>query len=314
MADIFGKYDLFRQKQRKILPLPRKFEQGSGYQDLLESIHRRSVRDRYTFTVKKTYPNVVLAETFGTKSINFINSQFGYSASNIVIAESICSDDVNAPIFTGNIGQFPTSATSYLGPFMAGGLAGYPHTGVVGLAAWMSHATTATNGALFLYSAPHIGITSDGDVGFMRRRGQGNALSSTCGAVAAAIATVTASGAVQPTTNNYSLLPGSNALNDYQQFTLTSILWDNKATILAANASDRMRIATEIIRSASQTWVTNNIQAAYTMVGSTADVFFCTGTFINVDDGNDAYIDTSTFAKYNNSGWTDYTAAFKNTL
>jgi len=269
----------------------------------------------YPITIRNVYPNAILAETFGARSMNFIQSQFGYTPNNIVLAESICSDDVDAPIFSGNIGQFPNSMTSYLGPFMAGGLAGYPHTGVVGLVAWISHATTATNGALFLYSAPHIGITFDGVVGSMKRRGQNGALSTTCGAVGAAISSVIDPNAVAPTVSNYSLLNGSNAINDYQQFTLTSILWNNRNVLLATAASDRMRVATEMIRAASFDWIKTNLPTAYALAGSTVDVFVCTGTFINADDGYDAYIDTNTFAKYNGtSGWLDYSATFTNSL
>jgi hypothetical protein len=268
--------------------------------------------DSYPSTIQQTYPNALLSETFGSKTINFIQSEFGYTPDNIVVAESICSDDVDAPKFIGNIGQFPVSMSSYLGAFMGGGLAGYPHTGITGLVAWLTHTTTALSGALFLYAAPHIGITFDGDVGFMKRRGQGGLLSSTCGAVDLAISTVVASNAIDPNTSF-----AFSVKDDYQQFTLTNILWNNRSTLLATAPADRMRVATEIIRSAIQSWVETNLPAAYAIaasVGFAPDVYFCSGTFINTDDGYDAYVDVSSFAKYNSSGWVDYTTAFKNTL
>ena len=270
----------------------------------------------YFSVVRNTYPTAVLAETFGTKTLDFIQSTFEYSSNDVLVAESICSDDIDAPVFNLNIGQFPDSMTQALNPFLAGGIGGFPHTGVTGLAAWISH--VPATGALFLYSAPHIGITIDGSVGFVRRRGQNGRLSGTCGAVNAAIGSVVDQGWT-PSLSAVTPLAGAfgpiSVYYDYQQFTLTNILYNNKNTLIATPASDRMRVATEMIRVASKEWINNNLSTSYTAVTAsvgTPDVYFATGTFINTDDGYDAYMQVSSFEKYNpiTRDWTDYTSSY----
>ena len=276
-------------------------------------------QQNYLSNIRNTYPTAVLAETFGTKTLNFINSTFGYAPSNVLVAESICSDDIDAPAFGSNIGQFPNSLTKALNPFLAGGLAGYPHTGITGLAAWISH--VPASGALFLYSAPHIGVSTDGTVGAVKRRGQGGVLSSTCGAVNAAIATVLGGwtpslSAVTPLSAAFGKAP---VYYDYQQNTLTGILYNNLAALTAAPASQQMAVGTEAIRVASRNWIKNNLATSYAAVSGggvgTPDVYLATGTFINTDDGYNAFMQVNTFEKFSYStGWTDQTTAYLATI
>ena len=118
----------------------------------------------YTNTVRITYSDAVSAQSFGDYTKLFLKN-LGYSANNTLMSLSVCSDDINAPMFVDekNLGQHPLSLNEYLGPFMSGGLAGYPHTGITGLGAYASHVTDT--GALFVINMPHIGISSNGTVG-----------------------------------------------------------------------------------------------------------------------------------------------------
>ena len=262
----------------------------------------------YLSVVRNTYPAALLSETFGSKTLNFIQSTFGYNPSDVLVAESICSDDINAPVFSGNLGQFPDSMTLALNPFMAGGIGGYPHTGVTGLAAWISHVTTG--GALFLFSAPHIGVSTDGTIGSVKRRGQNGRLNTSCGAVRAAIDTVL--GGWTPSLSGASpIFTSASVYNDYQQNTLTSILYNNRATLSATPVDNQMIVATEMIRVASYNWINANLSTAYAAVSGgvgTPDVYFATGTMINVDDGYSGLMQVDTFQKFSaNTGWTDYT-------
>jgi len=68
-----------------------------------------------------------LASTFADYTVSFIQNLSGFSASNVLMATSICADDVCALSASGNIGQFPREALQFLGPFSSSGLAGYPH-------------------------------------------------------------------------------------------------------------------------------------------------------------------------------------------
>ena len=273
----------------------------------------------YTATVRNTYPNAVLAETFGTRCSTFIQSICGYAPGDVVTAACICSDDKNAPIFPNNtFGQYPTSLQQFSGPFFAGGIGGYPFPGIVGLFAWMSHVTTP--GALFIYVHPHIGITQSGQVGFMKRRGQQGNLSQTCGAVNAAqariVGTLSATAPVFPS--------AEFTINDFQQFTLVNALYSNRTTRNALTAAaplqggtygQRMKIATDAILIAALSAVETILPISYGACfqgENTVDVFVHAGTFINVDDGYSAYVDTIAFKKYNpvTQTFTTLTSAF----
>ena len=273
----------------------------------------------YTNKVRLTYPNAILAETVGDRCATFIQSVCGYAPGDVVTAACICSDDKNAPIFPNNtFGQYPTSLQQFSGPFFAGGIGGYPFPGIVGLFAWMSHVTTP--GALFIYVHPHIGITQSGQVGFMKRRGQQGNLSQTCGAVNAAQGRIVGTLSATPPT-----FPSAEfTINDFQQFTLVNALYSNKTTRDALTAAapvqggtygQRMKIATDAILVAALSAVETILPISYGAFfqgENTVDVFVHAGTFINVDDGYSAYIDTIAFKKYNpvTQTFTTLTSAF----
>ena len=284
------------------------------------------IQPAYTLTVKETYPLAVLAEDFGTRCSTFIHTLCGYVPQDVVTAACICSDDKNAPIFPNNdFGQYPVSLQQFNGPFFAGGIGGYPFPGIVGLFAWMSHVTDT--GALFIYVHPHIGITKENEVGFMKRRGQ-TTNSSTCGAVNAAQARIV--GPLSATEPTFNTGEGEEfSINDFQQYTLVNTLWSDFTTrSLLTAASDqeggtfgeRMFIATNAIRDAASAAVETILPTSYNALsaalGSGAnfdkDVFVHVGTFINVDDGYKAYVDTTSFKKYNpeTQDFTDYTLDF----
>lgn len=258
----------------------------------------------YTNTVRVTYPNAVYAEQFGLYTKKFLKG-LGYSPKDTLMSLSVCADDINATNFVdvNNIGQQPMSLNEFLGPFMSGGLAGYPHTGITGLGAYASHVTST--GHLFVLNMPHIGISSNGTVGSIIRRGQ-TGQNTSCGAVLAAITWVLGS-SIAPTFPSTAF-----PQNDYQQYYLTSILFPTKAALTAlSTTATRMVAATETIRAAGEIFLTGStgIQA---ISGNTKDVFFCSGTFINVDDGFTAYVDINTFKKWTvAAGWTDLTTSFK---
>jgi hypothetical protein len=265
----------------------------------------------YTNTVRVTYPNAVSAQAFGDYTKSFLK-KLGYAANDTLLSLSVCADDINAPSFVDemNLGQHPLSLNEYLGPFMSGGLAGYPHTGITGLGAYASHVTDTGN--LFVMNMPHIGISSNGTVGSIIRKGQ-TTQNTSCGAVLAAITWVLANGSA-PTFPSVAFPD-----NDYQQFYLTNILFSTKAALAAlSTTAARMVAATETIRAAGQTFLTSasGIRSAAgtnAINGSTRDTFLMTGTFINVDDGYEAYIDVVSFQKLAKgaSSFTDLTTTFK---
>ena len=275
---------------------------------IVQGIERNVVNPvSYDNTVKITYPSCVNSQRFGDYAKAFIQAK-GYTPDNVVLSESICSDDIDGPIYSDirNIGQTPASQNDFLGPFMSGGLSGYPHTGILGIQAWGSHITNTTNGALFFINMPHIGISQVGNVGRVWRRGKTQTQSltdNTCGAVATAIGWVAAN-ALAPVVANFP--------NDYQNYTLCAILFPFKAALAAIPTyGAQMVYATEKIRLASDTFLTGTSGIIGANVGTGIDVFYCSGTFINTDDGYNAYINVTSFKKYNSvGGWVDLTTSF----
>ena len=275
---------------------------------VVEGIERNFVNPvSYDTTVKITYPSSVNSQRFGDYAKAFIQTQ-GYTPNNIVLSESVCSDDIDGPVYANiqNIGQTPASQNDFLGPFMSGGLAGYPHTGILGIQAWGSHITNTTSGALFFINMPHIGISQAGNVGRIWRRGKTQAQSltdNTCGAVATAITWVAAN-AIAPVVANFP--------NDYQNYTLCAILFPFKAALAAIPTyGAQMVYATEKIRLASDAFLTGASGIIGANVGTGVDVFYCSGTFINTDDGYNAYINVTSFQKYNSvGGWVNLTIPF----
>jgi len=294
-------------------------------------------------TAASAYPGAILVEDFGTYCKTFIQTLCGYSPSNVLLADSICSDDANAPAYyNNNIGQMPASLNDFQGPFFAGGIGGYPHTGRISFFAWASHIQYTTNGALMLFSAPHIGVCSlSGSLGYMLRRGQGNELSNTCGAVGVAVNRIVNPAVYGTASNSLSVVTplssdpfpfgdggfGFGSGNNYQQYVLNKILWDDTTTRMALTANyvtslqttsgigARMKLATESIRVATSTEARADLTAAMTLFSPaalSADVFVVNGTFINVDDSYQAYIQVNSFELYKTATntFTNYTVPF----
>jgi hypothetical protein len=270
----------------------------------------------YRDVINTTYPNALLANSVAYSLVSFLDT-LGADAYNTVLNSTVCSDDVNASEFSNifNIGQNPPALNNYLGPFMGGGLAGYPHTGILGAQAWQSHTTSDdnTNGPLLLINMPHIGITQQVDlvaandnVGRMLRRGKSSATSdNTCGAVATAIADAIALAGVAPVATN------APFVNNYQRYQLALITYASYAYYNAHTYSQNMIQATELIRVAGFTILKNTLIPALT---GQKNLYFLSGTFVNVDDGYSACINFDALWLRDLTTWTDLTTAFKATL
>ena len=245
----------------------------------------------YTETVRtvtvdggyQPFSGAVLSEVWGTYTTQYITDE-GIPSTDIVLAEGICSDDVDAAYLPGNIGGWPTSINSFLGPFMSGGLAGYPFVGSVGFGAFASHVATELGGTLFVTSMPHIGVTEDGRSGRMLRRGKADSITdNTCGAVAGAIDQVVNQLSSAPDQNN---APFNN--ENYSFWKLTDILWPFKSTLSGFTGTTeevynkQMIFATETIRDSAYDYIIANLPSA-TEANTENDVYFLSGIFINSD-------------------------------
>ncbi len=270
------------------------------------------VNKNYSGIINATYPNALLANSVAYKLVSFLDT-LGADAYNTVLNSTVCSDDVNASEFANifNIGQNPPALNNYLGPFMGGGLAGYPHTGILGAQAWQSHTTSDDqyNGPLLLINMPHIGITKQADlvatndnVGRMLRRGKSSATTdNTCGAVATAIGDSLALAGVAPVPANFP--------NNYQRYQLAEILYPYYIYYSTHTYSENMIQATEAVRVASYDVLHDTIIPA---LGSATNLYLFSGTFINADDGYSAFINIDSLEVRVGTSWTSLTTSFLN--
>lgn len=189
-----------------------------------------SAKTAHLETVRKFYPNARTTEEHVGLLLDTLEVELGLKPSQIMHADSMCSDDLNSI-------EYPPRAKEMLGPFKMGGLNGFPFTGLTGMGAFAHH--VPHDGAVFVFHAPHIGITREGVVGEIVRPGQREG-SSCCGAARAAL------GRLQ----RGELREGAVDDLDYQQNTLEQILLSARDRIL--NASSPMLEATEVFYEAGE--------------------------------------------------------------
>ena len=252
----------------------------------------------YTATVRGLYPSASLVETWGTYTVNYIKQKSGLDSNQVLYALGICADDVDAFTVNGNLGQYPVAMNSFLGPFMAGGLAGYPFVGSVGFGAFASHITDT--GSLFISCTPHIGVTFDGQAGYQYRKGQ-TAISSNCGAVHGAVGLVIS----DPNPPDITQIPYDN--ENYELWKLADIIYPYSESF-SGSTNQNVMAATAIIRDAGWSYIYSNSGSfSSSLAGRT--MFAIGGTFINTDYGYQAYVEINQFQAYNSSTntWTDFT-------
>lgn len=175
--------------------------------------------------IHQYYPNAVTTIDGINRIIDFVEEELDLEPAQIMLADSICSDDVNSI-------QYPVRAAEFLGPFKMGGLDGFPFTGLTGMGAFASHVPDM--GAVFVYYGPHIGISKKGEIGEIHRMGQ-HKNSGCCGA---------AKGALNKLLANL-IEPGNITEIDYQMNTLEQILLKEKERIITAEIP--LMEATEVI-------------------------------------------------------------------
>ncbi len=175
--------------------------------------------------IRKHYANAVTTIDSVNMLIDFVENRLDLETYKIMLADSICSDDVNSI-------QYPARTQELLGPFKMGGLDGFPFTGLTGMGAFASH--VPDEGAVFIYYGPHIGITKEGSIGEIHRHGQ-SGKSGCCGAAKAALNKLTKG----------EIIEGNITDMDYQMNTIEQILLKKKDRILSADVP--LKEATEVI-------------------------------------------------------------------
>ena len=180
--------------------------------------------------IRQRYPDAITTNEAVDRFLDLAQRRLGLAPKQIASADSICSDDLNSI-------EYPERAFQMQGPFKMGGLNGFPFAGLTGMGAFVHH--VPTDGAVFLFHAPHIGITQDGGVGEILRPGQ-SAPSSCCGAAKAALGKLLKD----------QIKPGEITDLDYQQNTIEQIFLARKDRI--TQAREPIMEATEVMQEAIQ--------------------------------------------------------------
>lgn len=175
--------------------------------------------------IQQHYPNAKTTIDSVNHFIDFVENHLDLEPSQVMMADSICSDDVNSI-------QYPSRTQEFLGPFKMGGLDGFPFTGLTGMGAFASH--VPDEGAVSIYYGPHIGITKEGTIGEIHRHGQSKN-SGCCGAAKGALGKLI----------NKLIVPGNITDLDYQMNTIEQILFKEEQRILSAEVP--LKEATEVI-------------------------------------------------------------------
>jgi hypothetical protein len=90
-------------------------------------------------------------------------SKLGFTSQNTLLATSLCCDEVSRPL-EQDFGK------EYGNHFSMGGLAGFPFGGVTSFGAMAAH--IPDNGNCLVIFAPHVGVSSTGEVGTVEREGR----------------------------------------------------------------------------------------------------------------------------------------------
>jgi hypothetical protein len=189
--------------------------------------------------VRRHFPGAVTTADGVEALFDLLGERLDLEPRQIMLADSICSDDVNSI-------EYPARAYEMLGPFKMGGLDGFPFAGLTGMAAFAGH--VPDDGALFVFYAPHIGVSKHGVAGELLRVGQATP-SSCCGAAKAALAHLRA-GQIEH---------GRVTDLDYQFNTLEQILLAQGPRIL--DASEPILEATDVIYEAIHRRITELVDA-----------------------------------------------------
>ncbi|MEM9077313.1 MAG: hypothetical protein AAGC43_09745 [Bacteroidota bacterium] len=176
---------------------------------------------KFAEVVKSHFPTAIDAKDTSIQYLGKMQMEHNIDISKVLMATSVCSDDINVPS--------TTFFNVLFGPFIMGGLGGLPFAGQTGMTAFAHH--IPDEGSAFIFYGPHIGITLDGDLGKMYRPRQ-EETGNSCGALMLALSRFQDS-SYRPIIND----------DDYQQMKLEESLLEYREDIL--NSENKEKAITE---------------------------------------------------------------------
>ncbi|PQJ16764.1 hypothetical protein BST99_03435 [Aureicoccus marinus] len=229
---------------------------------------------KFDEVVKSHFPNSMDAKDTSIHYLGKMQIEHKLDISKVLMATSVCSDDINVPS--------TTFFNVLFGPFIMGGLGGVPFAGQTGMTAFAHH--IPDDGSAFIFYGPHIGVTLEGELGKMYRPRQENTGNS-CGALMLALDRLH--------DENYRPILNDD---DYQQMKLEESLLPYRADILSSdNPQKAITEATydiidkkihEYLKTCKDEFPVDKV----TLLG---------GIIINTDYGLDDYFDSRNFEVIN---------------
>lgn len=225
---------------------------------------------KFAKVVANYFPNAMDAKDTSIHYLGKMQLEKKIDISKVLMATSVCSDDINVPS--------TTFFNMLFGPFIMGGLGGLPFAGQTGMTAFAHH--IPDEGSAFIFYGPHIGITLDGVLGKMYRPRQDRAGNS-CGALMLALSRL----------KDPKYKPELNE-DDYQQMRLEQYLLPYREEILDSEIPEKA------ITEVTYTLIDHKIQAYVRACKHEFQVDKVTllgGIIINTDYGLDDYFDARHF-------------------
>jgi len=229
------------------------------------------IEEKFDKVVREHYPNAIDAKDTSIQYLGKMQNDHGIDISKVLMATSVCSDDINVP------------STSFFNvlfrPFVMGGLGGIPFTGQTGMTAYAHH--IPDEGSAFIFYGPHIGVTSDGELGKMyrpRMEKPGNS----CGALMLALDRL----------GDESYIPNKSNDDDFQQMKLEESLIPQREQIL--NSDNPQKAITDAAYEVINKKVHEYVKTCKDEF-KVDKVTLLGGVIINTDHGVDDYFDARNF-------------------
>eukprot|EP00469_Lotharella_globosa_P009198 CAMPEP_0167781608 /NCGR_PEP_ID=MMETSP0111_2-20121227/6030_1 /TAXON_ID=91324 /ORGANISM="Lotharella globosa, Strain CCCM811" /LENGTH=335 /DNA_ID=CAMNT_0007672295 /DNA_START=15 /DNA_END=1022 /DNA_ORIENTATION=- len=179
-------------------------------------------------SLQKHYPNAMSGKAMA-KGVFDTFKKWGFSKKGSLLGVSTCPDEINR--------LMDKLEHNYGDAFPLSGLAGVPFTGLTGFKAFTHH--VPDNGCIVIFFAPHVGISSSGVMGKMRRPGMKDD-SGACGSLLAALAAVK-----HRKENGIERRVVTKNDDDYQQMEVEKIIETNYHKI--ANSAEPLVAALEVL-------------------------------------------------------------------
>lgn len=220
--------------------------------------------------VKGFFPNAMDAKDTSIHYLGKMQIEYQLDISKVLMATSVCSDDINVPS--------TTFFNILFGPFIMGGLGGLPFAGQTGMTAFAHH--VPDEGSAFIFYGPHIGVTLEGELGKMYRPRQ-EETGNSCGALMLALSRFQ--------DENYAPVINDD---DYQQMKLEQNLLPYREQILSSN--NQAKAITEAAYEIIDRKVLDHLTTCKNEF-HVDQVTLLGGIIINTDYGLDDYFDARNF-------------------